>query len=78
MMDYSLVLAQNIKVTSKTMARWEKNPKRLLIHTHDRNNQKAKMLFVTALVEAISNGLVAKFPVLEIFEDPVFKSNAIA
>lgn len=42
-MDYSLALAQNIKVS--------KNLKQLLIHAPDRNNQKENMLFVTALTE---------------------------
>jgi sacsin len=60
--EYSLLLAHNIKVYTTAMVRWEKNPKRLLIQTPDRNNQKAKMLFVTTFAEVISQGLLAEFP----------------
>lgn len=62
-MEYSLLAGQkNTKVKRETVVRWEKNPKQLLIRTPDRNNKKAKMLFVASFAEEISHGLLAEFP----------------
>lgn len=52
-MEYSLLVVQNIKVKTETMIRWGKDPKRLLLLTPDRDNQKAKMLFVNDFAEVI-------------------------
>lgn len=60
--EYSLLSGQNIKVNTTAMVRWEKSSKRLLIQIPDRNNQKAKMMFVTNFAEVISQGLLAEFP----------------
>lgn len=62
--EYALLVVQNenIEVKTETMVRWEKDPKRLLLLTPDRDDQKAKMLFVSDFAEVISQGLLAEFP----------------